>query len=69
VLFFVAPAANFDLASFSFQVPILASSAAKQTTAAANSAATVNKIVLVFMGAPLMDFFLDLENGASIRQF
>src|SRR5437667_12796127 len=52
VLFFGAFGAIFDLASFSFQVPVNASSA-KHTATATKHSAIVNTIVFAFMSPPL----------------
>src|SRR5437667_5024807 len=51
VLFFGAFGAIFDLASFSFQVPVNASSA-KHTAAATKHSTRVNTIIFVFMSSP-----------------
>jgi len=48
MLFFAVPGVNFDLLSFSFQVPICGS-AAKPAAAAKKQSAKVNPIVVVFM--------------------
>jgi hypothetical protein len=50
-VFFGAPAAIFDLASFNFQVPICVS-LAKHTAAATKHIAIDNRIVFVFMFPP-----------------
>jgi hypothetical protein len=48
MLFFGPPAASFDFDSFSFQVPIMASLAAKHTIATRHKP-SVNKLVLILM--------------------
>jgi hypothetical protein len=52
VWFLGIPGANFDLASFSFQVPICG--LAKQTAVAAKQSARLNPIVFVFILPHLM---------------
>jgi hypothetical protein len=51
-MFFEDPGANFDLASFSFQLPIFGSLAAKHKLPAMKHNATVNAIALAFMFPP-----------------
>jgi hypothetical protein len=49
VWIFGAPGANFDLVSFSFQVPICGSSAKDTAAAAKKQSATINPVVSVFI--------------------
>src|SRR5579864_4125621 len=63
VLFFGIPTASFDLASFSFQVPICAS-LAKHTAPARKHSARANTLVLAFMSPP-MQTTLGVVYGAT----